>query len=121
MHDSGSLYVNMRKTLYELGSRLKISKGDLEITADTHGKEELFYWFSSVKYFGNQSLLEETTSDGWSGRQRQRCQPELISGARAWGWCATGASSYPLDAYKVAAVARDVLLSESARGGMTRC
>eukprot|EP00964_Phaeocystis_antarctica_P113947 scaffold77921_cov27-Phaeocystis_antarctica.AAC.1 len=20
------------------------------------------------------------------GRQRQRCQPELISGARAWGW-----------------------------------
>ena len=28
---------------------------------------------------------------------------------------------YRLDTCKVAAVARDVLLSESARGGMTRC
>eukprot|EP00964_Phaeocystis_antarctica_P132876 scaffold97023_cov48-Phaeocystis_antarctica.AAC.2 len=55
------------------------------------------------------------------GRQRQRCQPELISGARASGWCATGASSYRLDTCKVAAVARDVLLSDNARGGMTRC
>jgi len=27
----------------------------------------------------------------------------------------------PLEVYKVAAIARDVLLSESARGGMTRC
>ena len=33
----------------------------------------------------------------------------------------TGASSYRLDTCKVAAVARDVLLSDSARGGMTRC
>eukprot|EP00964_Phaeocystis_antarctica_P037663 scaffold21527_cov58-Phaeocystis_antarctica.AAC.1 len=39
------------------------------------------------------------------GRQRQRCQPELISGARAWGWCVTGASSHLLDTCKVAAVA----------------
>ena len=27
-------------------------------------------------------------------RQRQRCQPELISRARAWGWCSRGASRY---------------------------
>ena len=33
----------------------------------------------------------------------------------------SGASSYRLDTCKVAAVARDVLLSDSARGGMTRC
>eukprot|EP00964_Phaeocystis_antarctica_P005554 scaffold3031_cov27-Phaeocystis_antarctica.AAC.1 len=24
-----------------------------------------------------------------------QCQPELISGARAWGWCATGGSCCP--------------------------
>eukprot|EP00964_Phaeocystis_antarctica_P027285 scaffold15378_cov29-Phaeocystis_antarctica.AAC.1 len=33
-----------------------------------------------------------------------------------WGWCATGASSHRLDTCKVAAVAWDVLLSDSARG-----
>ena len=42
--------------------------------------------------------------------------------ARAlWGWCATGASSHLLDTCKVAAVAWDVKLSDSAGGGMTRC
>ena len=32
------------------------------------------------------------------GRQRQRCQPELISRVRAWSWYARGATSYRWDA-----------------------
>jgi len=41
--------------------------------------------------------------------------------ARAQGWCSGGAPRYRLNTCKVAAVARGLLLSQSARGGMTRC
>ena len=70
-----------------------------------------------------QKLLKSTILSVYSrlGGTDESGDAPPLSGARAWGWCATGASSYPLDVYKVAAVARDVLLSESARGGMTRC
>ena len=47
--------------------------------------------------------------------------PSLISRALAQGWCSGGVPRYRLNTCKVAAVARDVLLSQSARGGMTRC
>ena len=44
-----------------------------------------------------------------------------ISRARLGLVLQLAAAGYPLDVCKVAAVARDVLLSQSARGGMTRC
>ena len=58
---SAALYVNMHKALHDLGERMNITNGDLEIIVDT-GKEDALYWLSTIKYVDDEERLEEDAS-----------------------------------------------------------